>query len=301
MLSLSSGCNTRPTKMNPIPSNKKGANQIWILRYPALIDGNDSFPLGEYQVSHEGMAEKGNYFLTIHHEIRGAYLIEDFIKEQKAVYACAVASPCTAYREIQISLYQLQKVTWDPANFGEPPYFTPMIICKEEIKYQLDKAKDGVHENWDCEQVVFPKGAFLAVHPVMRLREVGFKSLIYLHPDDRNEVKGQFRVDISAGSTFRFNVWCEQDFYNFVTSNRGTDRYHDILRNIATACFARLQREYRLEGKVEEHLNYKELDALSDQLKGKGYPNWTHSDFKPEEAATLLYPHERLIQRDDNE
>ena len=154
--------------MSQTPKNKKGANQIRILRYPALIDGNDSFPLGDYQVSHEGMAE--NYSLILRHEIRAASLIENFIKEQKAVYACAVASPRTAYREIQISTCQLQEVSWNLGDFGEPPCFTPMIICKEEIKYQLRQTKDEVHENWDGEEVVFPKGAFLAVYSVKRLK-----------------------------------------------------------------------------------------------------------------------------------
>lgn len=129
--------------MNTVSSPVRGANEIRIQQYPALEDGNASFPSGGYQV--KGSPSSQDRGLLLQHEIQGAPLIEVLIQEKKAIYACAVASPRSAHREFKTSHEPLQEVTWDSENFGELPYFTPMIVCTKEFERDLNHDRDGVH------------------------------------------------------------------------------------------------------------------------------------------------------------
>ncbi len=287
--------------MNTVSPPVRGANEIRIQQYPALEDGNASFPSGGYQA--KGSPSSQDQGLLLRHEIQGAPLIEALILEKKAVYACAVASPRSAHREFQTSHEPLQKVTWDSGNFGEPPYFTPMIVCTEEFKRGLNYARDGVHQDWHGRRVLFPKGARLAQGPVMYLMVSDLNRLLLFRRDETLR-PGQFRVTADNDADFRFIVDCHPDLHSFLQEpGRQMSKRGDIMTHVVTACFQRLQQDYAEDSEEEGGWRtYKSLEPLANLLEDRNYPHWSEgSEFHPEEAATLLYPHSLPATLDTDE
>ena len=166
--------------------------------YPVIEGGNDSFPDGNYVIDTEADGSHPSRFV-MRHAVEGARLVERLLAEKKAVYACAIAAPRSAYREILRSGDATQKIEWDPENFGEPPYFTPMILCVENVRRVLNSGEDQVHSDWDGVEAAFPKGAWLAQGPVLQLKSSGMESLISIRSDDALG-PGQFFTDRSRMS-----------------------------------------------------------------------------------------------------
>ena len=96
-----------------------------------LEEGNIAYPNGKYAVGFEDTELVGSP-LVVHHQIEGAPLISRLLDEGSARYVCAVSSPRSAYREMYISETSPQTVRWSEDDLGEPPLFTPMILCSKE-------------------------------------------------------------------------------------------------------------------------------------------------------------------------
>ncbi len=276
-----------------------GANAILARNYPAIEEGNDAFPNGNYQVQHSQVqhrfsSDKSRFLLT--HSVTGARLVERLIAQKHARYACSLAAPRSAYRELQCSQDPTQEIAWNNTNFGEPPYFTPVIVCIREIFCTLDSEKDDVHPDWNGLEVIFPKGAWLAQGPVFNLGASGLQGLISIWSDESLK-QGQFYTEAVDGDTFRFVVHCGPALYTFL-QDKGhySDKRKDIMTHVVTSCFSALQRKYKdSDGDSEEGwCSYKALESLANDLETKGCTNcnWEDPDFRPEEAATLLYPHD---------
>lgn len=267
------------------------ANAILARDYPVIEENNDSFPDGDYVIETEYASSDTSRF-KLRHRVERARLVESLISEKKAVYACALAAPRSAYREILHSDDAMQDIVWDRANFGEPPYFTPMIVCTEECSRVLKPDADDVHSDWDGIKVTFPKGAWLALGPVLQLKASGIQSLISIRSDD-TLAAGQFRTEAVDGDMFRFDVRCHPDLHNLL--QRQSEHYTqraDIMIHIVTSCFAALQRKYPVDDEDEGWRAYKSLEVLSIILAAKNYCDWSDPEFQPEAAATLLYPHD---------
>lgn len=263
--------------------------------FPVIEGGNDSFPDGNYMIDTEADGSHPSRFI-MRHAVEGARLVERLLTEKKAVFACAIAAPRSAYREILRSCDATHKIEWDPKNFGEPPYFTPMILCVEDVRCVLDSGKDQVHPAWDGVEAAFPKGAWLALGPVLQLKSSGMESLISIRPDDALG-PGRFRTDVVAGDAFRFEVRCNPELHALLQGKKGrrTQRA-DVMIHVVTSCFAALQREYPPEDEGEEGWRaYKSLETLAGRLADENYCDWSDTEFRPEEAATLLYPHEMAL------
>ena len=79
--------------------------------WPVLERGNTSFAEGVYAIELEHKEIGKSFELT--HEISGANLITRWIAEGKVKFACAVASPASAYRDLRVSDTPTQLVSWD--------------------------------------------------------------------------------------------------------------------------------------------------------------------------------------------
>ena len=278
-----------------------GCNDIRVQRYPTLEEGNDAFPEGGYQV--ESSPIKGvDHGLELRHGLRNAGLIRRLAEEKRAVYACAVSSPRSAFRELQTSAGERQRITWNPIHLGEPPYFTPMVVCLEEVELRLNSDRDDVHRDWDGTRVVFPKGARLAQGPVLRLDDAGVHSLLTLDADE-NMSPGQFQVTAVNDADFRFKVCCHPDLLAFMKSpGDRNDKRRDIMIHMVTACFSKLRQDFKDPDGEAGWRNIKPLAALARELEEQHeYMDWSDSDFRPERAAMLLYPHSvPSLERTDN-
>ena len=231
--------------------------------------------------------------LVLNHQVTGARLIEDLIRQKVAVYACAISALRSAFRDLQVSQDSKQTIMWDPDNLGEPPYFTPMVVCLESLSIKLNSKKHGVHEDWANVKgsVTLPKGACLAQGPVFHFMESGMRGLITIRLDEKLD-DGQFYIQPVDDGAFGFNVFCGAKLARFFRSGgESTGRRADITSHIVTACFVCLQRKYADDDGDEGWSTYKSLEMLSDHLIELDYCDWTDPEFSPEKAATLLYPH----------
>ena len=125
-----------------------------------LESGNLSFPMGKYFVDFEP-AENGSAFRITHH-VEGTPLVSRLVAERKAQYACIVSSPLSSYRKIHLSSDSQHTVSWDANDIGEPPLFTPLVLCIRPDEIVLDSSRDGVHAIWNGQKVYLKAGSRIA-------------------------------------------------------------------------------------------------------------------------------------------
>jgi len=223
----------------------------------------------------------------VNHRIEEAPLIERLLQRRQAQYACIVSSPISSYRRTHVSFDAQHEVVWESEALGEPPLFTPMILCKKAQTIKLNAKRDGVHQIWHNQRIKLEKGSRLALGSVIQLESSMLQLLSLQEYKDLQE--GQFFVEINE-EPFRFQVKLSTDLHRFLRRS-GPIRNH-IMTHIVSACLARLQKEY---GKDDEEVggwrSFRNLLAFSDYLKDKGQKLWCDDDFQPERVATALYPH----------
>ena len=260
--------------------------------YPVLEEGNLSFPEGEYFPL---IKLENDCTATISHKVENAPLINSFLGKGTAAYCCAVSIPKTGYRKLFNSNDPNQKIEWESEWVGEPPVLRPCIVCVEEIIQKLNEA-DGVHNMWIDKETTFQKGAKLAIGPDYRPKS-SMESLLSFSNDEELE-PGKMRIETCSDQGFYFNVKVASDLYYFL-NNPGGDERNKHCRSIkihaASSCFSRLAREYNPERKDEDSdetwRSYSNLLALAGEMEKNKLPLWDEPGFRPEEAATALYPH----------
>ena len=266
--------------VEPGPSNAIRAHE-----HPVLEPGNLSFPNGRYELEFLPGEDRSSFLVT--HQIDEAPLILRLLESGRARYACIVSSPISSFRQTHISIAAQQEVRWDMDELGEPPLFTPMIVCVEQEELTLSASRDGVHSVWDKQKVVLHKGSRLALGDVIHL-ESSILHLLSLHEDSRLN-DGQFIVEIET-EPFRFRVNVSTKLHRFLRYHEGEHR-SNIMTHIVTACLARLQNEYVSDDGETGWQSHRNLRAFADYLAFNGLEDWTDSEFRPEKVATALYPH----------
>ena len=274
------------------------SNAIRSHNYPVLESGNLSFPVGQYSVDFTPRDDRCSFLLK--HSIKDAPLISRMLQEGVAQYACTVASPISSYRHTQVSSEAKHQIRWDVEDLGEPPLFTPMVVCVSPCRLTLSKERDGVHDIWDGSHVSLERGSRLAIGGVIHLQSSIFH-MLSLRKDDTIE-DGGFKVGIGK-EPFRFIVDLSPNLYRCLRYQENQVRA-SIMTHIITACFAALQRDAIQENHGEDDeggwRENRSLAALAENLNSKGLSDWTHQDFHPERAATILYPHEIPTEDEKN-
>ncbi len=256
--------------------------------FPVLESGNLSYPDGRYSV--EFLPGKDRVSFTLTHRVTGASLLSRLLEEGRARYLCAVSSPLSSYRQIHLSKESVQCIAWDIENLGEPPLFTPMIVAVVDMDLRLDRHRDGVHDVWDGQRIRLEKGNRLALGHVIQLQS----SILHLLSFDADPSleDGRFFVSAEEEQGFRFRVKLSPLLHQFLRHPAEDGSREHIMTHIVTACLALLQREYQddsdEDGGWKSHRN---LCALANFMKDRNVAHWADDDFRPEEAATGLYPH----------
>lgn len=261
------------------------SNAVRSHHHPMLESGNLSFPRGRYFLDFCPGEDRSSYFIT--HRIEGAPLIGRLLETGQAQYACIVSSPISSYRWTHISGNARHVVDWNRDDLGEPPLFTPMILCSSSQTITLDANRDGVHRIWDNQRVNLEKGSRLALGSVIQL-ESSILQLLSLH-EDKNLQDGQFVVDIDE-EPFRFRVKLSSRLHKFLRFPKDPIRNH-IMTHIVSACLARLQKDYTADDGETGWKSFRNLRAFADYLGHEGHEHWSDPDFRPERVATALYPH----------
>lgn len=255
--------------------------------HPVLEAGNVSFPNGRYAV--EFSPHKGGPCCTLKHGIEYASLIRRLLDEGAARYCCTVSSPVSSYRGIHFSEHASQEIAWNPADMGEPPLFTPMVIASESRTVQLCSDRDDVHRIWNGQTVEIKTGCRLAVGPVVRIKPTLLHLLRF--NQDMELAPGRFRV-AAESQPFQFVVALSADLHRFLRYGKEDAIWRHIMTHVVTACFALLQRDFStIDGDEMDGGDDRNLEALEDFLEQRELPHWEDEDFRPEEVATALYPH----------
>ena len=260
------------------------SNAIRSHDHPMIESGNLSFPDARYLLELLPGDDRSSY--TVTHRIEGAPLIARLLERQQARYACIVSSPISAYRETHVSTDARQTVTWDPDDLGEAPLFTPVILCSESQELKLDSSRDGLHPIWDNQTIVLHKGSRLALGSVIQL-ESSILHLLSFHEDARLD-EGQFAVDTET-EPFRFRVNLSSGLHRFLRYPTD-ENHHNIMTHVVTACLALLQRSYADDDGESGWRTHRNLVALAEYLDQRGLDHWSDDNFRPEHAATGLYP-----------
>jgi len=272
-------------------------NSIRSDRHPVLEPGSRAFPQGRYRLAFERTSAPDSdpaanaLTFTLHHQIEGAPLITRLVEDGAAAFACIVAAPRSSYRELHHSSEAAQTIVCDRDDLGEPPLFTPLVVCTDPVEMTLDAHRDGVDAIWQGQTIALDRGHRLAIGHVIRLEASSMAHLLSMRAD--NTLKpGQFIVDAQA-EPFQFIVRLHPDLHRFLKHK--SDHHHqrhNIIVHIVTACFALLHREYREEDEDSEGWDaIPNLKALAAHLEAKGIRHhWCDESFRPEEAATQLYP-----------
>ena len=260
------------------------SNAIGSHEHPMLESGNLSFPQGKYFVDFEPSETGSAYRLT--HYVEGTPLVSRLIAERKAKFACIVSSPLSSYRKIHLSFDSQHTVDWDADDIGEPPLFTPLVLCVRPNEIVLDSSRDGVHQIWDGQKVNLEAGSRIVVGNVVQLAS-SIVHLLTLHADDSLK-EGQFVVEIET-EPFRFRVNLHPELHRFLRYRASVVRDH-VMVHIVTACLARLQQDFAEDDGDSGWASHRNLKALSEFIEAEGLPHWTDEAFRPERVATTLYP-----------
>ena len=263
----------------PGPSNAIRAHD-----HPMLESGNLSFPLGRYWLDFVPGDDRSSY--VIRHRIEGAALISRLLESGQARYACIVSSPTSGYRQTHMSEYAEHEVRWDIGDLGEPPLFTPTIVCCAPQELKLSASRDSVHRIWDKQVVALHRGSRLALGSVIQLQS-SILHLLSIHPDDRLD-DGQFDVEIES-EPFRFRANVGTALYKCLRYQGGEMR-RSIMTHIVTACLARLQHDCAEDDGESGWQSHRNLKAFADYLAANGHGHWTDDGFRPEKVATAIYP-----------
>lgn len=256
--------------------------------FPALESGNTSFPEGRYIVGFEAGGDANSF--TIRHRIEGAQLINDAIAKGLAHFVCTVASPNSSYRVSHLSESSTHSIAWKNSDLGEPPMFTPMVVVAKPFTRTLSQAQDGVHELWEGRKVTFERGMRLALSDVVLLRSSVLNMLLFER--DPTLENGEFRVEAEDREGFRFRAFLSPALHSFLKYDSEDVRRGHIVTHIVSACFSLLKSDFS-EDEDEEGgwRSFRGLQAMAEMLTKHDLPHWSDDDFRPELAATRLYPH----------
>ena len=260
------------------------SNSIRSDLHPILESGNISFPEGRYMLDFQPGENRCSCTLT--HRLENAGFISELVESRRAQYACVVSSPISCYRMTHLSPTAQQLVTWQDDDLGEPPFFTPMILCTERVQGTLDAAKDGLHTIWDGQEVTLQKGTRLAVGSIFQL-EASITHLLSLVLE-QSLCDGQFVVSAET-EHFKFRVKLANDLFRFLQIGP-TEVQHNIMTHVVTACLAYLQREFSNDDEEAGWRAYSNLIAFADFLEHRNLGHWADDGFQPEKVATKLYP-----------
>ena len=259
------------------------SNAIRSDHHPILESGNLAFPQGRYTLDFQPGADRSS--CTLIHRIAHAPLITRLVEAGQAQYACVVSAPVSSYRKTHLSADARQAVAWRAEDLGEPPLFTPMVLCMETLELTLDADADGLHRIWDGQAVTLRKGTRLALGSVIQFEA----SIIHLlsMQEDKNLENGQFAIDAQT-EPFLFIVRLSADLHRFLRYDHSVHRTN-IMTHVVTACLALLQRQFGDDGDESTWKSHRNLVAFAEHLESNQLGHWTDDDFQPEKVATALY------------
>lgn len=263
----------------------KANSRVKTLPYPAIEDGNFSFPNAVYEVEPKSYGSPATK-VTLRHELTGARFIEKLIQKKKAQFACLLSVPKTGFRKLCVADSFEQEITWDLDVVGEPPILGPVIVyVGDHMSHKLTE-KDGVSAIWQNREIEIQKGARLAKGRYLHTSNT-MQRLIRVKCVESMK-KGRFTVKDNSNDGFYFSLEAAPDIFQFLQNPQGAvDLRTSILVHAVTQGLNILSKKYE-DGSWEQLSN---LKSLSNLLEDRGLAHWNDGDdFDSARVATELYP-----------
>lgn len=260
-------------------------SSIKALPYPAVEDGNFSFPDAVYEVAPKSPGNSENR-ATFRHQLKGAPFIEKLIQSGEAKFACLFSIPKTVFRELYISNSNEQEITWDLDVVGEPPILGPLVVyVGRGMRCRLTD-QDGVSRIWQNREIELPQGARLARGRYFHASNT-IQRLIKVRCIEGME-KGSFTVKANSNDGFYFTLESAPDIFWFLQNPQGQLALRkSILVNSVTQALNILKDNYKDPEEWERHRN---LKSLSNLLEDRNMRHWSEEDFDAALVAGELYP-----------
>ena len=267
----------------------QSSNFVRALPYPALEEGNASYPQGQYSVSM--VPGKDGHSVDLGHTITEANFITRALEAGRARYGCLIVVPLTGYRKLHLFEEPNHSIDWNLDVVGEPPMLRPLVVAVTEISSNFT-SDDGVASLWQDISVKIPKGARLAISDYFRPTASLYQMLEIEHVPDMPS--GTFEVQACTEEGFYFKAQVASDLYGFL-QNPGEYTHHQgsLYTHMVSRCFEILVSDYRdTENDDSGSSEFSNLRALQDELIKNNLPTWHDEHFLPDKVATQLYPHE---------
>ena len=259
--------------------------------YPAIEDGNLSFPDGVYEVVPNPSGSSATK-ASIRHELKGAPFVEKLIRNGEAQFACLVSVPKTGFRKLCRADSSEQEISWDLDIVGEPPILGPVIVyVGDGMSHKLTK-QDGVAGIWQNRKIDVPKGARLARGRYLRPSNT-MRQLLRVQCSESMK-KGGFTVKPNSNDGFYFALEAAVDIFQFLQNPQGELALRrSILVHAVSQCLNILKTDYGASQEDDETgqwEQYRNLKSLSDLLGDRNMGHWSDEDFDAVRVATDLYP-----------
>ena len=257
------------------------------LPYPALEEGNTSYPNGVYVGEVKSLGDSNA--VTVTHRLENAGFIAQQINMGRAEYGCLLSVPNTGYRVLRRTSTPKQDVDWDLGIVGEPPFIRPIIVATQEFEHTFTQSCD-VAEIWVGRSVKIPKGARLARNTFLRSQDQSTHSLLNIKPEAKL-APGSFYVRSDSSAGYMFSVYVASDIADFLANPGLDDRLRgSIGSHMVSSCFNILRQEFgNPDESTTSHKEYSNLRMLEDVFENEGILLWTDSEFNPTHAATSLH------------
>jgi len=274
------------------------ANIVHSLPWPALEDGNLSFPRGSYECIAKNTGQDGQ--VLVEHKLKEAPFLEKLVMDGKACFGCIVSVPKTGYRRLLLADGNSQSIMIEKDFLGEPPMLQPLLLSLEEFNHIFGQ-DDGVAPLWHGSEIRIEKGARLVRGSYLR-QGASMSHMLFVKLDNDIE-ENCFEVREGVEDGFVFFIHASNPLFGFL-DNPGAEMNlrRSIFIHIISRCLEILAKNYGIdqdgENKWEQYSN---LKLLTELLENREITHWTDEGFKPELAATQLYPLHIPASRDEEE
>ena len=269
--------------------------------FPALSPMSMDYQEGvEYDA--EVHVNKSAGEITVNHVLTGDSIIDEFIKNQKAVFGCVVALPATMYRRVHVCtdivtepnrVTAEQKIDYKESGYSdsvERPQFMPIIIKKGEDRIGSSEKNTGLGDLWKNKEIKFPAGGMVGSAGWWRIHRIT-RDIVSFQVDERME-QGKIKVVFDDKGGGRFLGIVDKSFLTFLKNPPNESAKH----HVNSVCIHVLSQGLSnlASGEPDDWQSHPNLKALADSLIERNYPGWWEEDqdFKPELIATDITPYE---------
>lgn len=265
--------------------------------FPVLSPDNmDYIDDVEYSASISYKEDVGIY---ICHEVKEGNFVSGLISQNSAKFACLVSQPASLFRKIFIydgddgKVIANQKII--SSDFYSPEIlagslFRPMVVATKDINENIHGSHCLDSACWGEGEIIIPRGGIVAFDNWKYLENNAASSMFVFKPSEALSIGQIDVIPNTDNGGFKFVVNLRQEMLSAMQSSSNKDGVKEHMMSICTHALSRgfeiLAKDYYQNW--EDHLH---LKILATEFEVKGIPHWSTEGFKPEMAATAMYPH----------